>query len=146
MTDSNEEKDEKLTTMRLNVQAEREATTEVREKIQQQRERLHEQRDELATVAYGEDKETEFHRLQDQIQHIQHEILKLQSHSNEDQDEINRLRRLADGHRNDLLRMAEDSQTKIENMQSMQENLQRLREDLQRNHEEDKQNAQKNLD
>lgn len=128
---------EKLDVTRLNVQAEREATTETREKLQKRRELLHGKRASLAMkVDDGLEQEKEFHRLQDDIQQIQHEILKLQSHSHADQDAINRLRRLADGYGSEILGMAEEKQTKVENIQLLQEYLQRLREDIQRKHEE----------
>jgi hypothetical protein len=137
MNDKEKQRAENISQQRQNVRAEREQTSQKREKIQEHRARLYSERAELADKESDDELDVDFHRMQDEIQLLQHEILKLQTSSHADQDETNRLRRLADGYSNEILSMAEDKQTRAENMQTMQENLQRLREDVQRKQEED---------
>lgn len=132
---------EELDKKRKDVQSRREATAVKRENAQLAREKIFAQRAALAKIEDGPEQEAEFWQMQDAIQEIQHEILKLQALNHEEQDEVNVLRRLADGYANELQGLLEDKQTKHENMQTLQENLQRLREDAQRRQEEDKAKA-----
>lgn len=137
MSDNDKSGAEKLDDMRLNLQAERESTSKTRNSVHERRDDLWKQRADLSLTDAQTDEITEVYRLQDEIQALQHEILQLQAVSSADQDEINRLRRLADGYSNEIIGILEDSQTRAENIQTMQENLQHLREDLQRKQEDE---------